>query len=85
LNEANRNAWVSYRAGAYGGVVTLVRSAEFGVHTHLDRWYALETGGIAEASVSGTHRSMLREPDVASLAESLRKLIDAAIDERDDE
>lgn len=79
IDEVGRQAWVGYRAGAYRGAVTIVRSSEFRVHTHLDRWYALEIGEIAEVSVSGTHRSMLREPDVTSLAEVVHGLIDEAI------
>ncbi|MGD0274026.1 MAG: amino acid adenylation domain-containing protein [Gaiellaceae bacterium] len=84
IRDVGTRAALGYRAGAYGGVVTLIRSAEYRVHTHLDRWFNLDTGGVVEAHVSGTHRSMLREPDVASLAESIRGLIDAAIDERDE-
>ena len=84
IEEASRRAWVDYRAGAYRGKVAIVRSAEFRGHSHLDRWHALETGGIEEVHVIGTHRSMLREPDVASLAEIVRGLIDQAIGNEDD-
>jgi amino acid adenylation domain-containing protein len=84
IDEASRHAWVGYRAGEYSGTVTIVRSAEFRVHRHLDRWYALAAGSIAEVHITGTHRSMLREPDVASLAEAIKGLIDAAITDRNE-
>lgn len=78
LREASLAAAAAYRAGPYDGVVTLIRSAEYQVHTLLDYWYGLDTGGIVEAQVPGTHRSMLREPDVAGLAGCLRALADEA-------
>ncbi len=72
----------SYKAGPYGGVVTLVRSEEYRQQPLLERWYGLETAGIVEREVRGTHRSMMREPDVAALAECLRELVDASLDAR---
>jgi amino acid adenylation domain-containing protein len=79
LREASVRAASRYRAGRYAGVVTLLRSEEYGHQTHLDYWYGLDTGGVVEVPVAGTHRSMLREPDVASLAGRLESLIDDAI------
>jgi amino acid adenylation domain-containing protein len=76
--EASAVASDSYRAGPYGGVVTLIRSQEFHVHTMLDRWYALDAADVVEVEVEGSHRSMLREPDVGSLAERLTELIGEA-------
>jgi hypothetical protein len=81
IEEAARRSILDYRAGAFGGTITLIRSAEYRVHEHLDRWYSLGAGGVVETHVAGTHRSMLREPNVASLAKTLRELIDATIDE----
>ena len=78
LREASARAASRYRAGPYGGIVTLLRSEEYGRQPHLDYWYGPETGGVVEVPVAGTHRSMLREPDVASLAARLEKLIDDA-------
>jgi amino acid adenylation domain-containing protein len=76
--DANLRASDAYRAGRYGGTVTLVRSQEYREHMLLDRWYALDTAGVVEVEVAGNHRSMMRDPDVASLAERLQELIDAA-------
>ncbi len=79
MREASHRAWHGYRARPYRGVVTLLRSDEFDAHTLLERWYGVDTGGVAERRVPGTHRSMLREPDVASLAACVRELIDDAL------
>jgi amino acid adenylation domain-containing protein len=68
-----------YKVRPYRGVVTLVRSEEYRQQTLLERWYGLDTGGIVEREVRGTHRSMMREPDVASLADCLRSLVDDAL------
>ncbi len=76
--DVSARAAQAYRAGPYGGIVTLVRSQELRVHAWLDRWYGLDTAGVIEVEVPGNHRSMMREPDVASLADRLRDLIDAA-------
>jgi amino acid adenylation domain-containing protein len=76
--DANLRASETYRAGPYGGIVTLLRSQEYREHMLLDRWHALDTAGVVEVEVAGNHRSMMREPDVASLAERLQELIDAA-------
>ncbi len=76
LRTASHHAADSYRAGRYGGEITLIRSAEFEVHGMLERWHALDTGGVREHVVPGTHRSALREPDVAGLAHCIRGLVD---------
>jgi thioesterase domain-containing protein len=78
LLDANERATHIYQAGAYDGIVTLLRSQEYRVHTLVDRWYALDTAGIVEVDVAGSHRSMMREPDVESLADRLTELIDGA-------
>ncbi len=78
VHDAIVRATSAYRAGPYPGLVTLLRSQEYRVHTKLDRWYALDTAGVVEVEVAGSHRSMLREPDVGSLADRLTELIDAA-------
>jgi thioesterase domain-containing protein len=74
------NAAASYRANPYPGRITLLRTEEFLPDVEIARWYGVDTGGIDEHQVTGTHRSMLREPDVASLAETLQRCIDEAID-----
>jgi amino acid adenylation domain-containing protein len=76
VNEAGTHAWTSYRAGPLDAVVTLARSDEYETHPSVDRWLALETRGVREVSVRGTHRSILREPDVAGLAEAIAALVD---------
>jgi thioesterase domain-containing protein len=78
LLEANERATHMYRAGAYDGIVTLLRSEEHRVHTLVDWWHALDTAGVVEVEVAGSHRSMMREPDVESLADRLTELIDGA-------
>jgi amino acid adenylation domain-containing protein len=80
LRTASMMAGTDYRAGPYGGKVTLIRSEEYRQQTFLDHWYGLDTAGIVEREVRGSHRSMLREPDVGSLAECLRNLIDQTLD-----
>jgi thioesterase domain-containing protein len=76
VGEAGTNAWVTYRAGPLDAVVSLVRSDEYETHPAVDRWHALETRGVREVSVRGTHRSILREPDVAGLADAIAALAD---------
>jgi amino acid adenylation domain-containing protein len=78
LRQASARAARSFIAGRYRGVATLVRSAEYHVHPELDQWYGPDTQ-IVEARVAGTHRSMLREPDVASLAACMSTLMEAAL------
>jgi len=80
VRAATLSANASYRAGPYRGVVTLIRSEEHHDHTLLDYWYGVESAGIVELRAAGTHRSMLREPDVASLSGCLRQLVDEACD-----
>lgn len=84
LRDASLAAWYGYRAGPYGGVVSLIRSEEFQVQPLLERWHVLQTAGVAERRVAGTHRSMLREPDVASLAACVAELVDGTLQARGD-
>ena len=79
VREAGLRAWYAYRAGPYGGEVTLIRSEEFRVQPGLERWHALDSRGVVEHHVGGTHRSMMREPDVESLAACIRELVDASV------
>jgi amino acid adenylation domain-containing protein len=81
VREASLHAAAVYRARPYGGVVTLIRSEEYRVQTLLEQWHGLDTGGVVEPRVPGSHRSMLREPDVEALAAAVRGLIDAALDD----
>jgi hypothetical protein len=76
VREAGLRAWYDYRAGPYGGVVTLIRSEDQAMRPLLARWLALETDGVAERHVRGTHRSMMREPDVESLTNCIAELVE---------
>ena len=69
-----------YRAGRFGGTLTLVRSQEYRVQSLVEQWYGVDTAGIVDREVPGTHRSMMREPDVEDLATCLSDLIDQALD-----
>ncbi len=75
IREAGLRAWYAYRAKPYAGVVTVIRSQERPMRPLLKRWHALDTAGVREPFVAGTHRSMLREPDVGTLAECLSELV----------
>jgi amino acid adenylation domain-containing protein len=75
LQAVARAAADRYRADRYGGRITLVRSHEYADDPMLTRWYDL-ANEVDERTVRGTHRSMLREPDVESLAWCLSRCID---------
>ena len=76
---ASHLAWAGYKARPYDGVVTLLRSDEYREHMALERWYALETRGVVGRRVPGSHRSMMREPDVAGLAVCIESLVDEVV------
>jgi amino acid adenylation domain-containing protein len=78
VRDASLAAWESYLAGPYGGVITLIRSEEYRVHQELDHWHGIDAAGVVEVHVPGTHRSMMREPDVAGLAACIGRLVDDA-------
>ena len=80
VRAAGTRAATAYRAGPYGGVVTLIRSEEHRVQTLLDYWHGVESAGVVERQVPGTHRSMMREPDVAAVADCLRELVEEVCD-----
>jgi thioesterase domain-containing protein/acyl carrier protein len=66
---------LEYRAGPCAARVALLRSEEYRHDAQLARWYGVETGGIVEHYVRGSHQSMMREPDVSSLANSIASLV----------
>jgi hypothetical protein len=76
--DAGRHASATYRPATYHGTVTLVRSDEYTEHVLLDRWDSV-AAEVRDIRVRGTHRSMLREPDVASFADGVRALVDRVI------
>jgi thioesterase domain-containing protein len=79
LKAASR-AWAFYRAGSYGGVVTLIRSAEYRGEPLLDLWRGTDIAGIVERESPGSHGSMRHEPDVRGLAACIRELVDQTLD-----
>jgi amino acid adenylation domain-containing protein len=76
--QAGQYASATYRPATYRGTVTLVRSDEYTEHVLLDRWDSV-AAEVRDIRVRGTHRSMLREPDVASLADGVRALVDQVV------
>jgi amino acid adenylation domain-containing protein len=74
LNTIASAAAERYRAREYGGRITLIRSEEFLGDVEIARWRGVASGGLDEQLILGSHRSMLREPDVASLAARLADL-----------
>ncbi|HVU73415.1 MAG TPA: amino acid adenylation domain-containing protein [Mycobacteriales bacterium] len=73
---------LDYRAAAFRAPVVLIRSEddEDDVQkAQLARWYGLESGGVTVRYSAGSHHSMLREPDVGSLAACVEESITAVI------
>ena len=72
--RANRRAKEGYRPVPYPGRVTLILSQEyqdrFGPGEY-DDWSALAAAGLDVVRASGSHRGMLREPQVRELADHL--------------
>ena len=66
---------LEYRAGPCAAPIALLRSEEYRNDAQLARWYGVETGGIEEHYVRGSHQSMMREPDVSSLAACIASLV----------
>jgi thioesterase domain-containing protein len=69
---------LEYRAGPCNARIALIRSEEYRNDAQVARWYGLVTGGIEEHYVLGSHQSMMREPDVSSLARSVEELVAGA-------
>lgn len=68
-----------YRAQPYPGRITLIRSEEFRDNFEIARWHGVLSGEVEERYIRGSHRSMLREPDVAHLAAAMTDCVDEAI------
>jgi acyl carrier protein len=81
LGEIAVEAAARYHAGAYYGRITLLRSAEFLDNIEIARWHGVAGAEIEEHLVLGSHRSMLRDPDAASLAMTLDRCIQNALSE----
>ncbi len=80
VRMASMRAWTGYRARSYGGVVTVIRSQEFRTQHLLDLWQGMDIASVVEREVLGSHPSMLREPDVGSLAACIGELVDQTLD-----
>jgi amino acid adenylation domain-containing protein len=70
---------LEYQAGPCAAPVALIRSEEYRGDAQLARWYGLVTGGIEEFYARGSHQSMMREPDVVSLARCVEACIDGVL------
>jgi hypothetical protein len=64
-----------YRAGPIDAPVVVLRSEEYRDDAQLARWHGVETGGVTEHFVEGTHESMMREPAVASTAAVVERYV----------
>jgi amino acid adenylation domain-containing protein len=76
--KANVRALHSYVASPYEGKVTLFKAAEKYEPTPVDStmgWGALAVGGVEVLIAPGTHYTMIREPRVRVLAESLLEMV----------
>jgi thioesterase domain-containing protein/acyl carrier protein len=74
-----------YKPQVYFGSATWFRATEKGlrgVDNPTDDWSKWVTGGVEVHEISGDHGSILKEPDVAELAESLRSCLNLAEQER---
>jgi len=65
-----------YRGRECAAPVVLMRTEERRNDRLMARWFGVATGGVEEEWVSGTHQSMLREPDVVSLAAAIERRLD---------
>ena len=79
LELASRMVY-SYRGGPVRAPIAVLRSEEYRDDAQLARWHGVQTGGITEHFVEGTHASMMREPDVASVAEAIEQCITVAFE-----
>jgi thioesterase domain-containing protein/acyl carrier protein len=72
VREANERAWWRYQPRPYAGSITLLHSEEYGTRQqwHVETWSRL-VDGIETHVVPGDHRTLIREPHVAVLAERI--------------
>ena len=74
-----------YKPQVYFGSATWFRATEKGlrgVDNPTDDWSKWVTGGVEVHDIEGDHGSILKEPDVSFLAESLRSCLNKAEQER---
>jgi acyl transferase domain-containing protein len=81
LEQVYGEAYRSYEARPYAGVVTLFRAEERGHHRDVDPtlgWSQVELGGLEVITVPGPHGLMVRDPYVATLGRALSAAIHRA-------
>jgi thioesterase domain-containing protein len=72
---------VDYRAMPYDGPVVVFRATEEpNAHEAVGRWASVATGDLEMYDVPGDHYTLLRPPNVATLAEALSRALDGARD-----
>jgi thioesterase domain-containing protein len=79
--KANKKAVYEYVPGAYGGRVTVIRALHRLSQRSRDPllgWGTLSIGELELHQVAGNHLSLLFEPHVRSLAETLTRCLDRA-------
>jgi thioesterase domain-containing protein len=79
--ESNVRAVQGYKPGAFPIKVTLFRAREEtggGVADPTLGWATLATGGVDAHTVPGSHYTMVQEPNIRTLAESLKACINGA-------
>jgi amino acid adenylation domain-containing protein len=76
LLELAQQMVLNYRTGPCKAPVALIRSEEYRDDPQLARWYGMQTGGVHECYVAGTHQSMMREPDVVDLARGIQECLE---------
>jgi thioesterase domain-containing protein len=87
IEEINYSALRSYIPGEYDGKVTFFcAQEEVCPEENLTGWRRLALGGVDVVEVPGDHQTMIKEPNVAVLAERLEEAIaqkeDAVVRER---
>lgn len=74
--EALLAAWALWRPDRYDGRIDVFQAALAGVGDGVRGWSAWTSGDVVRHRVPGDHYSMMRSPQVESLADALRAQID---------
>ena len=81
-----RTLYEQYQWEPHEGKVTFIRCGEFQAAENGDwfipKWKALAQGGVEVANVPGHHLTLFEEPEVAGLAEVLKKLHEEKLKEK---
>ena len=81
VSESNLEALRGYRPLAWDGRIVLFRARAPVVGLFYDpvaAWEALARGGVETIPMPGDHVTIIEEPNVAVLAESLRRCVERA-------